>query len=67
MFFVSLVFRVSSTAPYSKPENGDVCHSNNSLIPKPVDLSRNCDDSISFGQSNNTSYTTDAPSTELQI
>jgi jasmonate ZIM domain-containing protein len=63
--------RVSCTAPYSKPsENGDVCQSNNSLIPKPstgVDLSRNCDDSISFGQSNNTSYTTDAPSTELQI
>jgi len=59
--------RVSSAAPYSKLENGDVCHSNNSLIQKHVDLSRNCDDSISFGQSNNTSYTSDAPSTELQI
>lgn len=62
--------RVTST-PYAKPsETGDACQSNNSLTPKSsngIDLSRNCDDSLSLGQSNNTSYKNDAPSTELQI
>ncbi|KAJ3705813.1 hypothetical protein LUZ61_009518 [Rhynchospora tenuis] len=61
--------RVSCVAPYSKlSENGDVSQSSNNLTHKPsagIEFSRN--DSFSFGHSNATSYTTEAPSTELQI
>ncbi|KAJ4801081.1 Protein TIFY 6B [Rhynchospora pubera] len=61
--------RVSCVAPYSKlSENGDASQSSNNLTHKPsagIEFSRN--DSFSFGHSNTTSHTTEAPSTELQI